>query len=361
MQGPITQDRSRLSLCRPVDYGSVMSSSQFVPRGAASFVVNYDGPPSDFYFLLLPRVTMLAFSSAVEPLRIANQVTGQELYRWYVLSEDGAQVFCSNGIAIAPDSALQDVPKEATAFVCAGTEPMESLSPNAIRWISRQRTFGCRVGGICTGAFALAKADLLKGRKFTLHWENQPAFREHFLDLDPQQTLYEIDDKVVTCGGGTAATDMMLEMIQEDHGVELAAVVADMCIHFRSNAREAPQTSAFSIALGSRNPHLISAVTFMNERLEEPATMDEIANHSGLSRRQLERLFVKYLSKPPMKLYTDLRLARAHAYLNETALPLAEIAAATGFASASQLSVSFKKRYGITPTAHRRSWGENER
>ena len=104
---------------------------------------------------------------------------------------------------------------------------------------------------------------------------------------------------------------MMLEMIQQDHGVELASVVADMCIHYRSNTREAPQTSAFSVALSSRNPHLIAAVTFMNENVEDPVTMDEIAEEAGLSRRQLERLFVKYLSKPPMKLYTDLRLARA--------------------------------------------------
>ena len=333
-----------------------MSSSQFVPRGAASLVVNYDGPPRDFYFLLLPRVTMLAFSSAVEPLRVANQVSGRELYRWYVLSEDGAPVRCSNGISIAPDTALSDVPKEATAFVCAGTEPMQSISPKAVQWISRQRRVGCRVGGICTGAFVLAKAELLKGQKFTLHWENQPAFREHFLELEPEQTLYEIEDHVVTCGGGTAATDMMLEMIQNDHGVELASVVADMCIHFRSNTRDAPQTSAFSIALSSRNPHLVAAVTFMNDNVEDPATMDEIAENAGLSRRQLERLFVKYLSKPPMKLYTDLRLARAHAFLNETSMPLAEIAAATGFSSVTQLSISFKKRFGMTPTAHRKSW-----
>lgn len=303
---------------------------------------------------------MLAFSSAVEPLRVANQVSGQELYRWYVLSEDGEPVYCSNGIAIAPSAALQDVPKGALAFVCAGTEPMESLSTNAVRWISRQRTFGCRVGGICTGAFVLAKADLLKGKRFTLHWENQPAFREHFMDLEPAQTLYEIDEKVVTCGGGTAATDMMLEMIQQDHGVELASVVADMCIHFRSNTREAPQTSAFSIALGSRNPHLIAAVTFMNDHVEEPVSMDEIADHTGISRRQLERHFVKHLSKTPMKLYTDLRLARAHAYLNETTLQLADIAAATGFASATQLSISYKKRYGMTPTTHRKSWSESD-
>ena len=174
-----------------------MPSSRFVPRGAASLVVNYTGPPKDFYFLLLPRVTMLAFSSAVEPLRVANQVSGRELYRWYVLSEDGAPVRCSNGIAIAPDTALQDVPKEALAFVCAGTEPIESLSSKAVQWISRQRRVGCTVGGICTGAFVLAQAELLKGQKFTLHWENQPAFREHFFGLEPEQTLYEIEDQVV--------------------------------------------------------------------------------------------------------------------------------------------------------------------
>lgn len=333
-----------------------MSERSFIPRGAASFRVDYDGPPKDFHFLLLPKLTLLAFTSAVEPLRIANQVTNKELYRWFVMTEDGGPVTCSCGVNITPDSGLRDMPRDGAAFVCAGIEPTESVSPRATRWISRQRAFGCKVGGICTGAFALARAGLLQGRAFTLHWENQPAFVETFIGLEPTGNLYENDDGLITCGGGSAATDMMLDLIERDHGTDLATIVADMCIHFRADHREAPQKSAYSHALSSRNPHLIAAIQTMNENLELPLDIDEIAERSGISRRQLERLFKRYIAITPAQYYIELRVSRAHALLNETALSVAEIAAATGFASSSQLAQRFRKRFGKSPSAYRKSW-----
>lgn len=333
-----------------------MNQRSFIPKGAASFRVDYDGPPRDFYFLLLPKLTMLAFSAAVEPLRVANQVANRELYRWFVMTEDGAPVRCSNGIMITPDSGLQNLPKSAAAFVCAGTEPSDSVSPKAATWVSRQRAFGCQVGGICTGAFTLAKAGLLKGKTFTLHWENQPAFVESFIGLEPTGNLYENDEGLMTCGGGSAATDMMLAMIERDHGKDLAIVVADMCIHFRSDSREAPQKSAYSVALSSRNPHLISAMQYMNENLENPVEIDDVAQEANISRRQLERLFRRYVGISPAQFYIDQRVSRAHALLNETTMSVNEIAVATGFNSSSQLALRFRKRFGKSPGAFRKSW-----
>lgn len=331
-----------------------MDQSSFVPRGAASFRVDYDGPPRDYYFLLLPRLTLLAFTSALEPLRVANQVTGKELYRWFLMTEDGAPVACSCGVTITPDTPLGDVPRGAAAFVCAGIEPAETASPRAIRWISRQRAFGARVGGICTGAFALARAGLLEGRRFTLHWENQPAFAETFLGLQPTGALYENDDGLWTCGGGSAATDMMLDIIGRDHGPNLAAIVADMCLHVRAGTRPPVQRPSQAAALGGRDPRLAAVVQFMAEHIEDPVEMADIATHAGLSRRQLERRFRRQLETTPAQFYLDLRIERAHALLNETALTVAEIAAATGFGSASQLSQRFRKRYGQPPGAYRR-------
>ena len=335
-----------------------MNERSFVPKGAASFSVSFDGPPRDFYFLLLPRLTMLAFSAAVEPLRVANQVANRALYRWFVMTEDGAPIRCSNGILITPDSGLQNLPKSATAFVCAGTEPGHSTSPRATAWISRQRAFGCQVGGICTGAFALARAGLLEGRKFTLHWENQPAFAESFTGLEPTGNLYENDRGLMTCGGGSAATDMMLAMIEKDHGKDLAVVVADMCIHFRSASREAPQKSAYSVALSSRSPHLIAAMQFMKDNIETPAEIDDVAERANISRRQLERLFKRHIGVSPAQFYIDQRVSRAHALLNETSMSINEIAVATGFSSSSQLSLRFRKRFGKSPGAFRKSWTE---
>ncbi|MEX0317419.1 MAG: GlxA family transcriptional regulator [Ruegeria sp.] len=335
-----------------------MEPRSFVPKGAASFRVDYDGPAKDIYFLLLPKLTMLAFSSAVEPLRIANQVANKELYRWFLITEDGQPVRCSNGIEITPDFELRNLPRSSRIFACAGIEPSDSANPKVLAWISRQRTFGCHFGGICTGAFALAKAGLLRDRTFTLHWENQPSFSEFFPGLEPTSNLYEIDRDLMTCGGGNAAIDMMLDMIETDHGNDLAVIVSDMCIHFRSNNRKAPQKSAYSVALSSRNQHLINAMQYMEETIEELVDITEIAEHAQISRRQLERLFQRYVGTSPVQFYIELRVARAHALLNETDMSVAEIAAATGFSSATRLTVRFKQRFGQSPSAFRKSWAD---
>ncbi len=164
----------------------------------------------------------------------------------------------------------------------------------------------------------------------------------------------------MTCGGGNAAIDMMLDKIETDHGKDLAVIVSDMCLHFRSNNREAPQKSVYSVALSSRNQHLISAMQYMHEAIEEPIEITEIAERANISRRQLERLFQTYVGQSPVQFYIELRVARAHALLNETNMSIAEIAAATGFSSANRLSVRFKNRYAKTPKAYRRSWAKGE-
>ena len=333
-----------------------MGSSNFIPKGAASFRVDFDGQPRVFYFLLQPELTMLAFSAALEPLRIANQVTNKELYRWFTMTEDGASIRCSNNVQIVPDMGMSDVPRQATAFVCSGNDPFGIQTQPVQHWIGRQKTFGCTVGGICTGAFALAGAGLLRKRRFTLHWENQPAFSERYADLHPTPNLYEIDGPIVTCGGGNASTDMMLRLIEQDHGKELAIIIADMCIHGRSGPEKSPQKSAYSVALGSRNPHLIGALQFMSEHLEEPLDIADLAVRLDISRRQLERLFKRYVGLSPNQVYFDLRLARAHALLNQTNMAVTEIAAATGFSSRSQLGARFRQKYGKSPQAFRKGW-----
>ena len=333
-----------------------MTERSFIPKGAASLSVPYDGPPRDYHFLLLPGLTLLAFTAALEPLRIANQVSGKALYRWFLMTEDGAPVVCSCGVQVTPDGALEDLPRQATGFVCAGIDPAATSLPRVVTWVARQHAHGCAVGGICTGAFSLARAGVIKGRKFTLHWENQPGIVEIFQELEPTGNLYENDRGLITCGGGHAATDMMLDLIERDHGKDLAMIVADMCLHTRASAQAMPQKSAYSAALGSRNPHLIAAIRLMQEHIETPMEVLDIADEVGISRRQLERLFRQHTGVSPVEYYTELRVGRAHALLNETNLSIAEIAAATGFSGTSQLAARFRKRFGKSPGAYRRSW-----
>lgn len=335
-----------------------MEPDHFIPRGAASLTVSFDGPPKVFCFLMLPRLTMLAFAAAIEPLRIANQLAKKELYRWYTLSEDGRPVRCSNGVLMAPDFPLSRCPENALAFVCAGVEPLGAAGDPTLNWLRRRRAFGKPVGGICTGAYALARSGILAGRRFTLHWENQPSFREAFPNLEPTAGLYEEDRGVWTCGGGNASTDMMLEMIETDHGKELSITVADMCIHGRTGpvTGSGSQKSSVSVAIGSRNRHLLQAIDLMQDTLEEPLSIAEMAEQLNLSRRQIERLFKKYLNVTPNEYYYDLRVARVYALLNETHMSVSEIAAAVGFSSTTHLATRFRKKFGTSPHSLRKSW-----
>ncbi|WP_420587442.1 GlxA family transcriptional regulator [Ruegeria sp.] len=322
----------------------------------AIFPIIYDDEPKDVYFFLLPNLTMLAFSSAIEPLRIANQITGKQLYNWVTVAEEDTPVLCSNGVPITPNFGRVDARAGSQVFICSGNEPQNNISKDVIAWISRQVTRGCKIGGICTGAFALASAGLLDDKNFTLHWEYQGVFRELFHDLSPTSNLYEIDGTLMTCGGGVAATDMILNMIERDHGTRLASIVADMCLHLRVNSDDTPQRTVFSSVSESRNTFISHAVDIMEAEVENPLSTKEIAERVGVSIRQLERLFNRYAGKPPAKVYNDIRLARASKLLSISNMRLIDIATATGFGNSASFSAHFKRKYGISPSKYKRSW-----
>lgn len=333
-----------------------MEKNKFVPNGAATWPVDFAGPPKEYVFVLLENLTMLALSSVLEPLRIANQVARKELYNWVTMTADGAAITCSSGQRLTPDKALEPISRSATAFVVSGTEPRSTLNPIVTQWVRRQKRLGSRIGGICTGAFTLAKAGLLDGKKFTLHWENQASFVEMFSDPRPTNNLYETDDDLLTAAGGAAGMDLILQIIEEDFGNKLALVVADMCLHGRSNAQQRPQRSSQSALLENRNKSFVDAVSLMEANLEEPLSLREIAQHVLTSRRQLERNFKIYLNVTPRQFYTDIRITRAYALLGETNMSVLEISTATGFNSLSNLSKHFKAKYGVTPSNFKKTW-----
>ena len=157
----------------------------------------------DYFFLLNENdtfteplkdtVILIKGSTSRYLLRIANQLSGQALFEWEVLSETGAPVACSNGLEVNVDGPLRATRPRAMIFVCAGVEPEKSASRPVSDWLRQQWRSGRTVGGLCTGAYALAKAGILEGRSFTLHWENLPPFVETFGHLRPLEQLYCID------------------------------------------------------------------------------------------------------------------------------------------------------------------------
>jgi transcriptional regulator GlxA family with amidase domain len=322
-----------------------------IPKGVAHVPMTDAYEPEHVVFVLLPDTSMLAFSAAIETLRIANQLTGKLLYRWQVMSEDGAPVRCSNGIEINVDSGLTETKSGSMVFVCSGTQPEKASSQKVADWTRLQWRLGRTVGGLCTGAYTLARAGILKGRSFTLHWENILPFKETYPDLEPSEQLYVVDDRIMTCGGGAAATDLFLKLIYERFGPILSEAVLNMCLHFVHRAEQDNQQSSKSASLGTRNEKLIQIINLFDENLDENLRLDEVAKSVGVSRRQMERLFGRHIGKTPKQYLMDLRLQRARALLAETDISVSEAAVACGFEAVSHFSKRFRERFGMSPYA----------
>jgi len=305
-------------------------------------------------FFLIPNFSFIAFSSAVEPLRLANRVAGAELYGWKCYSPDGDPVAASNGIEVKVDGGYGDIEALPTAIVCGGIDIHKHSSLKLISRLRRLSSHGASIGAVCTGGYVLAKAGLLDGYRCTIHWENMNGFAEEFPDIFVGDELFEIDRNRFTCAGGTAALDMMLHIIAQQYGHDTAALTADMLIHHRIRDGHERQRMALRSRLGVSHPKLLAVISHMEETLEEPVSCAELAKTVGLSTRQLERLFRKYLGHAPTRYYLELRLSRARFLLLQTSMPILDVALACGFVSASHFSKCYREYFQRTPSEERR-------
>lgn len=324
-------------------------TTKFISKGSAHVKLAAGFAPLSVTFVLLPKFTMLAFSSAIEPLRMANQLTGQVLFRWQVLSDDGGPVACSNGVPVMVDGAWADAKPEGIILVCSGVEPEGKASAALGDWLRGLWRRGRIVGGLCTGAYALAAAGILKGHRFTMHWDNIAAFAENHSDLNPARQVFCIDDRVMTCAGGVAAADLMLKLINDRFGAELGQEVMNMCLLTQRRDEADHQITSLAARLGTRHDKLLQAAAWLESHIEEEFDLDACAAHLSLSRRQIERLFSRYLNVTPVRYMNDLRLARGRSLLAETDMKVTEVAVACGYASTSHFSKSFRKKYGTSP------------
>lgn len=304
-------------------------------------------------FYLVPDFPMMAFASAIEPLRAANRLTGERLFAWRFVSREGKSVRASNGIEIAVHGGVGDATPMDMLLACAGTETGAGDAALA-KWLRALARGDTALGGISLGAYVLAHAGLLDGRRCALHWESLGAFRERFPRIRTTTDIFVIDGSRYTCSGGTAALDMMLELITARHGRALANDVSEQFIHPRIRSTHDTQRMALQSRLGIANAKLIAAVGKMEQSADEPRAVREIAGAVGLSPRQLERLFTRYLRASPSHYYLKLRLERARAMLLETTKPILDVAVACGFSSASHFSRCYRAAYGHKPSDERR-------
>ena len=313
------------------------------------------GRPERFVFLLLENFTLIAFAGAIEPLRIANRMAGRTLYEWKVATESGGPVTASNGLVVEADIGLAELGRETAIIVVGGLNVKQAITRPVLTWLRREARRGMPIGAVCTGAQVIAEAGLLDGRRCTIHWENRDSFEEDFPDIDLLPNVYVIDRDRWTAAGGAASVDLMLKLIAGRHGVELANLVADQMIHTSIRSDTDEQRLSIPTRIGVRHPKLATVIRRMEEHIEEPVSPMLLARDVGMSTRQLERLFRRYLSRSPKRYYMELRLAKARNLLMQTDMSVINVALACGFASPSHFSKCYRALYKTTPYRERGS------
>lgn len=317
--------------------------------------------PEALGFLILPEFSMLSLISALEPLRVANRLSGRQLYTWHTFSENGAPVLSSNGMSVMPEADIASIVRFPTVFVCASFAPESYTSKKVLNWLRKLSRQGSTLGGIDTGAYVLASAGLLGGCRATLHWENMPSFMENFSDVELTRDLFVVDGKRLTCSGGTASMDLMSHIIEKAHGPELTRNVLSQLLHDRVRSDCDFQQAAIQRRSSLQHPKLVRVLELMEKNIEDPLSLEALARSCGISRRQLERIFRTHLEETPSGHYLKLRLVRAKQLLEQTRMSILDVSLACGFTSAPYFSRAYRNLYGCAPRDARRNFQSSGR
>ncbi|MDB6099901.1 MAG: transcriptional regulator, AraC family, partial [Gammaproteobacteria bacterium] len=307
-----------------------------------------------YAFLTLPSYSLIAVANALEPLRMANRLMGREVYEWSLVSLDGRSEEASSGLNLSPTIALDSLGKVDILFVCGGVNVRESVSPVLLTALRRLADRKVALGGLCTGGYALAKAGLLDNFRATIHWENLSALREQFPRVRISDQLFTVDRDRITCSGGTAPLDLMLHLIQLRLGSRISQLVSEQFVLDRVRNDTDRQYIPLRAQLGASHRGLIRVAQLMEENIEKPLPLESIAKSTGLSRRQIERLFKRDLNCVPKRYYLEMRLRRARELLLQTAMPITDITAACGFQSPPHFSKCYRKQFGYPPSEERK-------
>lgn len=311
-----------------------------------------EGAENSIGFYLSNNFSLLPFASAIEPLRIANRLSRQPLYQWSVITAQGGPVYATNGLKFEADHSIETVGAIDMLFVSGPHEPAQFDHKPSIEWLQKLSKGVHKphlIGGIETGSLILAQAGLLKGIHCTTHWENIGEFRALYPDHKISTDLYEVSNKYVTCSGGSASLDMMLYIIEQHYGHELAASVGDVMIHPSMRHAGEPQRMKTEERIGINHPILVDCVELMEANVEQPLSPQELASLVGVSKRQLERLFRRYLHTTPARYYLSIRLESARVMLEKTTMKIIDVALACGFKSAGHFSSRYVSSFGKTP------------
>lgn len=310
-----------------------------------------------FGFLLVDDFALLSTAAALEPLRAANMFAPSLAYDVTLLSTAGERAQSSIGAWFDTKPFREVAPQFDILFVVAGGDPARIGGAGLFAWLREADRNGVALGGISGGALLLAKADLLSGRRFTVHWHHYNDFR----GLDGasllERRLFVIDRDRYTCAGGSAPLDMMHAIIARDHGMRFAQRISDWFIQTEVRGADAPQQASMAARYGALPDAVLSTLEMMETHIADPLSQEQLAGLAGVSSRQLRRQFVETLGRSMMEEYRRIRLETARGLIESSRMPLSEVAQITGFVSQTHFSDAYRRMFGQPPSALRRKKG----
>jgi transcriptional regulator GlxA family with amidase domain len=306
-----------------------------------------------FVFVLLPGFSSLDLGAGLESLKAANIALGQQGFTWQIVSETGDAVTSSSGMTVAVESALPEARRGDCMVICAPLAEEQPASPILMSWLRRATRFGAELCALGGSAALLAHTGLARNRRMSTHWKLQPVLAELFPNLDAVCSVYEEENAIASCGGGATTLDLFSALITRKRGGEIASHVADQLLYASVRSSGDRQTKSDLCRLGTRHQKLRQAIELMQVNLDEALSPSCVANQVGLSTRQLERLFQRYLNTSPKTYMTTLRLDRARLLLQQTQLRVIDVAVACGFTSSSHFSKLYRSHFGVSPHAER--------
>jgi transcriptional regulator GlxA family with amidase domain len=237
--------------------------------------------------------------------------------------------------------------------VCGGLRVELQTPPQLIKFLRQSGVRKKTLGSLWNGVFALAHAGIMDGKACVVHRENKASFRESFADIDLKDKAYIIDRQCFSCAGGNSALDMMLELMLQARGKVFVRGICDILTCDRINDRGEP--AFLSDQADAQLPqNLKDIIGLMENNMEEMLSAEEIASLVGITRRQIERQFQRYLGSTPTRYYLELRLKRCHQLLTQTQLSMSDISLACGFVSYPHFSKCYRQYFEVTPSYTRR-------
>jgi len=300
--------------------------------------------PINIAFLLVDRFSNLCLSNALEPLRAANGFAKTPRYVWRFYSLDGAPVRSSSGITVLPDSTIHGLNRTDRLYVISSYGHLDNDTPQMRRALQTAARRSGAVFGLDAGAWLMASAGLLKGRRATIHWDILDAFSERFLDVDVDHAPWVEDGDRLTCAGASATLELSRHLIAHDIS---SAIALDVEALFTSPVRS-------DLAAPGRDALVTRATRLMRENIELPLDMGDLAHRLKSSPRTLTRRCQTALEMTPGQLYRHIRLSAARQLVESSEVSVAEIAVRCGYEDPTALTRAFRQRFGAPPRAFRR-------